>query len=235
MTTNLPTTRPGCCVFGYDTTDGLPLVRPPWVRISLAISTDPNSLAALGITAFNSALRLPGNRNQTGVILVTKFSDRWPSHLGAKIVEPVQFHELAYKMMNRKISHPSQHALVILDSPDKSWKIEPGDIEKLVKEQPAASVLVLGEPEYATNLLGTLDETYQRPIQGGHEDDFVRAPFLFPLYGSGSEGLAKVADVPSPLPYGCFAFRKTSKWHVIMTNAPTMPARIRQTELAVTG
>lgn len=233
MTTNLPITCRGSCVLGFNTTDGLPLIMPPWVRILLAVSTDANSLESLGITAFNSSLQLPDN--QTGVLVVTKNSNRWPSSPGSRIIAPTLFHEIAHGMKQRKVSHPSQHALVILDNPAPSWKIVPKDIEELVEEQPAARVLALAKPKYATGLLETLNEAYQRPVSFQSGSGSVRAPFLFPLYGSGSEGLAKVSGIPTPLPYGCFALRKTSKWHVIMTNAPTMPARIRQTELAITG
>jgi hypothetical protein len=220
--------NPGSCILGFDTHNGLPAVMQPWARISLAISTDQPSLTELGITAFNSAL-IPSNK--TGVLVVTTNPANWPSlQPAAKFIKPASFDELAYRMKTTRITRPLQHAFVILDNPDKSWEVEPTDLKNLVDKQPAVGIIVLATPRYAAGLLASLPKDYERPTP--HRS---LAPFLFPLYGSGSEHLADAKGIPPSLPYGCFAYRKTSKWHVIMTNTPTHPARIRQTELALPG
>jgi hypothetical protein len=220
-------THPGSCILGFDTHNGLPVVMPPWQRISLIISAD-EAKTQPGITALTTALELPNNR--TAVLIVTRNPAHWPSiSPAAKFIAPASFHELAYKMKTNKISRPFQHAFVILDNPDKSWEIAPANLKELVARQPAVGIIVLATPRYAAGLLASLPRDYERSAP-----DRALAPFLFPLYGNGSEHLADVSGIPR-LPRMHFAYRKTSGWRGLTPNTPPYPTRIRQTELALTG
>lgn len=225
-------TRPGSYTLGFNIRDGLPVVTSPWLRIALAISTDTPSLTELGITALNSAFTQ--GRYQV-VLVVSEHPKRWPAPSSTiKIVAPQSFHDHAYKMRNSQVGSSHPLALLILDGPDnKSWKIKPADIAELVDEQSAVGVLALGNPDYAASLIGSLGESYQREIDKSTHGS-ARAPYLFPLYGIGSEDLTDIKGIP-PLSPMCFAYRKTSRWERFTPNTPRHPARIRQTQFALPG
>lgn len=222
----IPTTQPGSYYLGYDTRDGLPVIVTPRTRILLATSSNTGNLGDLGLTAYDSAAELPNN--QMALAVVTRNSSSWPH--GAFTVAPTDFGEFAYQVKKSQPDAKYPHALIILDNPDQTWKDGAKDIRGLAEAQQAVSILVLAKPNYAQDLIRQTPETYMR-IRNPHEQ--ARAPFLLTLYGQGSEKLAKIGDIPSPLPYGCFAYRRTSRWQTLAVDLPALPARVRQRELAV--
>jgi hypothetical protein len=223
---HLPTTQPGSYYLGYDTRDGLPVIVTPRTRILLAISSNTDNLGNLGRMAYDSAAELPNN--QMALAVVTRNSSSWPD--GAFTVAPIDFGEFACQVKKSQPDAKYPHALIILDNPDQTWGAGAEDIQRLAEEQQAVSILVLAKPDYAQGLISQIPETYMR-ICSPHEQ--ARAPFLLTVYGQGSEKLAKIGNIPSPLPYGCFAYRRTSRWQTLEVDLPALPARIRQRELAV--
>jgi hypothetical protein len=168
--------------------DGLPVIRKPRIRATIATGIEGCGLLRLGHTAGATALRLS---NQAGVSIVADLNLRyWPTENDARAFEPNRINNLIKTLQTWDAGN--RHMLFILDDTAEDTWATPQVIEALT-EHPAASVLVLARPEHAQSLIDALPE-------------------IFPVYGQGSQHLTQTAGIPADLAYGQFTIRHRSRW-----------------------